>query len=165
MGVDIHMYVVKDKKVVADIATDIFDNFRNYEWFDNISRNEEPGAYEYFTSEYGISKQAPDEIVKESTDFGCYDRFSITVKDFINWFRRYRPDKDAGWVTTYEKWQYENYSKIPYEICHYLPENANINDMHFIEMVNVHEPARELYEYLMKDSIPMDADIVYWFDH
>ena len=165
MGVDIHMFIVKDKKVAADIATDLFDNFRNYEWFNNISGDEDPGAYEYFDPDYGISNQAPDEIVKESFEFGCYDRYNISVKKFVEWFRKYRPDVDAGWVTTYEKWQYESYGKIPHEICHYLPEDANINDMHFIEMINQHEPARELYEYLMDTPSLMDADIVYWFDH
>ena len=165
MGIDIHMFIVKDKKVLVDVAEEVFDNFRNYEWFDNISDEGDSRAYNSFPAKYGISPQAPDDKdFDKSNTFGYYGFKYINVLSFKLWFLTYRPDKDAGWVTTYEKWQYENFRIIPEDIFHCRPKDADPNDIHFIEFINHGEPSAELFEYLKNNDIDSSADIVYWFD-
>ena len=162
MGVDIHMYIVKDKEIVAD---DIFDG-RNTEWFNNLMQRGNNDEYDYLPVKWCISPMAPDDLKeKYKKEDGYYGFHCMKVEDFMKWFNKYRPDKDAGWVTTYEKWAYENKGEY-LEPSHYYPTNEEINprDIHFIEVINYHDCSRWLYKYIKENSIPMDADITYWFD-
>ena len=84
---------------------------------------------------------------------GYFDFRAIKVNDYINWFRKYRPDKDAGWVSTYDKWRIENKGYIPEDIDHYLDPEANPADMHFIEIEKKYDCAKWLYDYIIDNNI------------
>ena len=167
MGVDIHMHIVKDGKIVLK---DIYEG-RNGEWFDNIDPSSyftHNDNYIKFPSYLGISEQAPstDEFNEKKLDSLGYYHFSfVNVGEFRKWFEEYRPDIDAGWVNTYTKWRIENKGYIPDEVQRYLYEEDIIADMHFIEYTNEYEPSKRLYDFLDINKIDDDADITYWFDN
>lgn len=163
MGVDIHMNIVtKDGKYRCE---DIFDG-RNSEWFDNLCENYHSEFYQNFPRRHGIPEAVPESIGKDFTDEdSCYyDFYHINVGEFLEWFEEARPDIDAGWVSTYDKWLYEKKKIIP-EISHWLDEDANPYDYHFIEVENPWDCSKWLYEFIneRKDISPDDF-IVYYFD-
>ena len=155
------MYIVKNKKTLAE---DIFDG-RNSEWFNNLQKDGWDDTYNKLPSKYGFSEQCPDNITKNYKDeFGFYGFHYINVGDFREWFIKYRPDIDAGWVSTYDKWRIENKEYVPEDLQHYLDKDDNINDMHFVTVQNKYDCSKWLYEYLNEYNIPNDADIWYCFD-
>lgn len=161
MGKDIHIHIVQNKEY---IKKEIFDG-RNSEWFANLTRDGLDDCYDLLDIKYGLSPQAPEEIDKKSlTEDGYFDFYYINVKEFKDWFQKYRPDIDAGWVTTYDKWRIENKGYVPEDICHYLSEDDNPADMHFIEIVNQYDCSAWLSTYLVDHEIDDNADITYWFD-
>ena len=163
------MSIFKDKKCLAE---DIF-NGRNTEWFDNISGNSWDDVYEFLAIRYGVDeKNVTDEWIKEYTepdegDDRCYyySHCFIKVGDYIDWFRKHNPDLDAGWVTTYEKWAYENKGIVPDEIYHQRSNCEDPDDAHFIIIQKQYDCSRWLFEYLIEHNIPEDAVIQYCFDH
>ena len=105
MGRDIYMHIVENGCV---LKRDIFEG-RCSDWFDNLSNNGWDHSYDHLPVEYGISPESSEELKKEyNTEEGYYDFRYIKVSDFLNWFEKYRPDIEAGWVTTYEKWLIED---------------------------------------------------------
>lgn len=166
MGMDIHMNIVYNGEV---IAKDIFDG-RNTNWFLNLQGCDNDFGYSYLPTVVGVSPQATEEHYKayenriDNTYFGFY---YIKVKDFLKWFIKYRPDLEAGWVSTYDKWLVERkHAKLDdIEIYTYLPDDVNLNDMHFIEVEKEYENSDWLYHYLIDNKIPEDADINYYFDN
>ena len=161
MGIDIHMSIVKNKEYIAE---DIFDG-RNSEWFGNLQKEGWENEYDELPARCGYSDQSPaDYILKYTTERYYYGFFFINVKDFKDWFIKYRPDKDACWVTTYDKWRIENKGYIPENPQHYLSCEDNINDMHFVEIENIYDCSKWLYNYLIDNHISDDADIIYCFD-
>lgn len=88
----------------------------------------------------------------------------MKVSLFKAWFLAYRPDKDAAWVNTYDKWRIENKNYVPEDPKHYLDKDDDIRDMHFIEFEDEYNCSRWLYNYLEDNDIPLTADIVYCFD-
>lgn len=76
-----------------------------------------------------------------------YDFRCINIKDYFDWFRKYCPCTDAGWVTTYEKWLYDTKNIVP-EVSHYLDKDAVKEDTHFIEVMDDEEPGYWLYTHL-----------------
>ena len=102
MGVDIHLYICKDEKYIAE---DIFDG-RNSEWFQNMQKCGNDEVYDSLPLEHGISNQAPAEWNEYANKFGYYGFYYIKVGEFCDWFIAHRPDEDAGWVTRYEAWAY-----------------------------------------------------------
>ncbi len=167
MGVDIHMGIAsRDGKYIYD---EIFDG-RNYEWFGNISgdvRGMTGEVYQNFPRNSGIPDNAPKELVKvynEERDT-FYGFNYVKVADFLAWFSKVRPDTDAGWVTTYDKWLYEKKGIEP-EIKHYLSDEDNINDFHFIEVEDKWDCSKWLYDFLAEhgESINVEDYIVYYFD-
>ena len=162
MGVDIHLFLVKDKKMVRE--GNIF-NGRNSEWFANIQGNGDDDIYDTFpVYKYDVSDQAPDELIKKAHGDWYYGYRSIRVGDFKAWFEKHHPDKQAGWVTTYEKWRYEKQGVIPYDSKHHLDKDDIIEDWCFIEWEDPYDCSRWLYNYLIEGEIDDDADITYWFD-
>jgi hypothetical protein len=167
MGVDIHMGIAsRDGKYIYD---EIFDG-RNSEWFGNISgdvRGMTGEVYQNFPRNSGIPDKAPEELVKvynEERDT-FYGFNYVKVADFLTWFSKARPDVDAGWVTTYDKWLYEKKGVEP-EIKHYLSDEDNINDFHFIEVEDKWDCSKWLYDFLAEhgESINVEDYIVYYFD-
>lgn len=162
MGVDIHMYIVKNNEY---LAKNIY-NGRNSEWFGNLQGEGWNDEYDELPIKYGYSNQTPKDYKEQYNKNNYYYGFCyINVKDFKDWFIKYRPDKDAGWVTTYEKWKIAEKGWVPDDIKHSLDKNDNINDMHFIEIVDDYDCSKWLYNYCNDHSIPDDADIIYCFDN
>lgn len=162
MGMDIHMHLVQNGQY---IKKNIFDR-RDREWFSNLSGEGDDFEYNELSFYYGISPQSPKEInPEELIKKGYFNLFYINVKDFKEWFEKYRPDIDAGWVTTYDKWRIENKNYVPEYINHYLDKEDNINNMHFITITNPYDSSAWLYQYLIENEIPDEADITYWFDN
>lgn len=160
MGVDIHMNVVLGKKIVAK---SIFDG-RNSEWFDNLQLNNYDNEYDYLNIRFGFSPQIPDDMKKEGSDQFYYGHHYFNVGEFLSWFQKYRPDRDAGWVTTYDKWRIENKGYVPEDVQHFLYKEDNREDMHFVEFINPYDCSGWLYKYLINNNIDREADVTYWFD-
>lgn len=157
MGADIHIYVVKDKKVIAD---DLYDG-RHYEWFDNLTGRGNSEEYDHLETLYGISPQAPDEFNEKYTKENCYYGFYyISVGDFKKWYQKYQPCRKAGWASTWEAWAIENKGLVP----EYLSRYKEGDDQIFVEYTDLYEPSRHIYEYLMDNRIDDDADLTYFFD-
>ena len=164
MGMDMRLDIVQNKNY---IASDIFPG-RNSEWFNNMMQRGNNSLYDFLPVHGGNSPQVPDSWANyygSEDNRDCYfGNNYITVKDYMKWFEKYKPHIDAGWVTTYEKWEYETRGVEP-EVYHFLPDNANINDMVFIEVENKYDCSRWLYDYLLEHKIPLDADLQYCFDN
>lgn len=161
MGVDIHMNIVKNKEV---IAKDIFDG-RNSEWFNNLQGDGWANEYDHLPANYGFSDQTPDDIKEYYNKDWYYGFNSVNVGKFKKWFKKYRPDLEAGWASTYDKWRMENKGYIPEDLPIALDKDMNPADMHFIEYENLYDCSRWLNDYLVENNIPDDADIIYCFDH
>ena len=165
MGVDISMYIVKDKKDISNTSSSwgIFDG-RNSIWFNNLQQIGDNEIYNYLNIKPGISKQAPDDFSKyKNLDY--YGFNYISVKDFKDWFIKYRPDIDAGWISTYDKWRMEKKGYEPDYLPKYLDKDDDINDMHFVEYETIWDDCSIwLYNYLIDNKVPDEADITYWFD-
>ena len=163
MGVDIHMSVIgKDGEMKY---SEIFDG-RNTEWFDNITKNYHNDFYQNYPVRYELPEKVPEVIKNDHDDpDSCYyDFFHINVGDFLEWFEEARPDIDAGWVCTYDKWLYENKKIVP-ELNRWLDEDANPYDYQFIEVENPWDCSKWLYEYINEhEDITVDDFIVYYFD-
>ena len=93
-----------------------------------------------------------------------FDHRSVKVHDFLDWFTTYHPEIEAGWVTTYDRWRIFNKGYIPENPQHYLHEDDVMEDMHFVEYENPYDCSKWLYNYLIDNKVPDEADITYWFD-
>jgi hypothetical protein len=161
MGVDLHMSIFKNKECIAE---DIFKG-RNSTWFNNIMGKGNDEIYDSFPLKYGDSNETSEEWVRLHKDPGSYfGHHYINVKEFKDWFLKYRPDEDAGWVTTYEKWAYENKGIEPEYLKKELCKDDVIEDMHFIVVTNKYDCSAWLYCYLEDNDIPDDAVVQYCFD-
>ena len=160
MGVDIHMYICKDKSYIAE---DIFEG-RNSEWFGNMQKEGEDEVYDSLPLGFGISDQTPEDYSKEFEEY-CYGFYYINVKEFKDWFLEKRPDENAGWVTRYEAWVYEQKGIEPEYLRKELTKDDVIKDMKFITVTSKYDCSAWLYCYLVDNDIPDDATIQYCFDH
>lgn len=164
MGVDIHLSIISKEGEYK--FKEIYDG-RDYEWFDNITGDYHSEFYEHFPVRRGIPEHTPEDVVKHYTnedDFGYYDFCYVNVGEFLEWFYETRPDVDAGWVSTYDKWLYEKKKIIP-ELNQFLGEEDNPYDFHFIEVENPWDSSRWLYDYILEHKdITEDDFIVYYFD-
>lgn len=155
------MYIVKNKEY---IAKDIFEG-RNSTWFNNMMDRGNDEEYNYLPLRYGISDETPEDWAKHYEDRQSYfGHHYINVGEFKDWFLKYRPDRDAGWVTRYEAWVYENKGIIPEYLQKKLSHDDIIEDMEFITVINEYDCSNWLYTYLIDNDIPNDAIIQYVFD-
>ena len=170
MGVDITMHIVKNGEFIKN---DIFDG-RNYEWFDNISgRNITDVSYEHYPANHGVIRDAsviPNEWIDlyDYCEENYYYGFRyISVKDFRDWYIKYSPHIQAGWVTKYVKFlmDYKGYQpELGVDLFHYLSEGDIIEDMVWVTYENTYDCSKWLYRYLGENCIDNDAYIVYCFD-
>jgi hypothetical protein len=167
MGMDIHMSIVRNGKYVYK---DIFDG-RDTRWFNSLQMlGCGDDEYQDLPAASGIPYFAPEEIVNDYNSTGSYfGFFYITVRDYVKWFRTYKPHLDAGWVTTYDKWKMDNKGYIPEDPIHYLDKETLEmygNDLHFVSFEKKYDSSKWLYDYLMSDvEIENDDIIVYYFDN
>ena len=160
MGMDIHLYIAKDKEY---IARDIFDG-RNTEWFNNMMGDGNDEVYDSLPIKWGISDETPKTFSEEFKDW-CFGFRYLNVKEFKDWFLEKRPDEDAGWVTRYEEWAYLHKGIEPEYLRKELTKNDVIEDMRFITITNQYDCSAWLYCYLEDNDIPDDATLQYCFDH
>lgn len=157
------MSIIKDNKFIKE---NIFIG-RNSEWFSNLQGKGGKDEYDYFPSNWGIPKKAPKEIREDfdkANDYGYYDFHYIVAGAFCEWFNKYRPDLEAGWVSTYDKWRMEKKGYTPENPQHCLEPEDRIDDMHFVEYQDKYDCSLWLYNYLIDNEIYADAVIVYYFN-
>ena len=161
MGVDIHMYIIKEAEIVAE---NIYDG-RNSEWFNNLQLRGTSDLYDIFPAKYGIPEACSDEIKKDFDEKDYFGFHYLTVQEYIDWYNKQSPNFEAGWVSRYDAWQMEIGREFePYEYYHRLPEDANINDWIFMSWEKPYCNEKWLFNYLIKNKIDKDAIILYYFD-
>lgn len=159
MGTDIMLNIVQDGEQIKE---NLFDG-RNYDWFDKLQGNGYNEIDNLLPVHRGLPSQVPQCYKEMEESDECYIEFYyMNVKEFKIWFTQYRPDLDAGWITTYEKWLYETKNIIP-ELAHHLPTDVVTEDWHFIEVEDEYNNFLWLYNILMDENISDNADIVYYF--
>lgn len=162
MAADIHLSIISKEGEYR--CRDIYDG-RDSEWFDNLCGNYTNESYQNFPRRCGTPLLVPDDIKKaEEGDEGYFDFFHVNVGEFLEWFAEARPDIDAGWVSTYDKWLYERKKVVP-ELNRFLGEEDNPYDFHFIEIENPWDSSKWLYDFIFeRKDITVDDFIVYYFD-
>jgi len=171
MGVDIHMMLVRNGKVVVD---NVFEG-RNREWFDNITERGYGDEYETFPCRYGWADEL-EEVYNEYKEW-AYDFRTLSVVDFNEWFEKNRPDIDAGWVTKREAWLYVNKGIVPEYLAHTKSSCVANNtctiadeseymcpdDAEFITVVDEYDCSAWLYRWCVKNAEAGDQ-LIYCFD-
>lgn len=160
MGMDIHMSIVKDNKIVAE---DIFDG-RNSEWFRNMQGEGNDIEYEYLPLCFGVSPQAPEVLKNEYNEEYMFKQIYISVEKFKDWFSKYKPHLEAGWVRVYDKWAWDNKGIRFEEVRYTIPEGENPCEWCFVEYEKEYDCSHWLYDFLIENKVPDDADITYCFD-
>lgn len=166
MGVDMTMHIINSKGEF--VAEDIYSG-RNSEWFALMQGNKWDTIYESLPIHYNLPDRVPEKVRQHylnRMELGYYHFRYMKVEEFFDWFSKKRPDIDAGWVTTYAKWLYENKGILPDEVFYTLPEDARVEDFHFIEIHNSYDNSKWLYYYLATENKAVSNDdyIVYYFD-
>ena len=169
MGVDIHMFVVKENKELADIGDKVLDGMRNYEWFDELSGRGERPEYDILDSlmNYGIPKEATDEIKEYDNEMGYYGFRYINVGKLIGWYNECKPYVMFGYIPTimYHNLVEKNITPNSDDII-YDPENEDINSGKVVfARIPTNDPFDEIIDYIRKENIPSDATLVLFFDH
>lgn len=165
---DIHLHVIRGEEVIKE---NIFTG-RSAAWFDNLRKRGCQEEYDALPTSYGIPEVAP-ALIKAAwaykSDQNYFDFQYLLVREFLSWFRKYRPDRDAGWVTTYDKWRIENKGYIPEDPIRYLSKEVleeNGQDLNFVTFENPYDCSKWLYDYLMSyTEIEYNDIIVFYFDN
>ena len=168
MGVDIHMYIIRGNKMVAE---NIFDG-RNPDWFNNLQGKYSGNEYDTLPVSFGVPREIPSGLESaaiSSIDNCYYGHAYMVVQEFCEWFEKARPDRDAGWVTIREKWLIENKGHDPeIYIKPELDRNDILENMCFIEYKHEYDCSAWLYTYLKnkmeQGTIKKDDVIFYYFD-
>lgn len=171
MGMDIHMRLIK-KSTGFVIFDDLYDG-RNSEWFNNLIGSGYGEVYDKLFWEKGlpdcITEGTDFEAYHNSRDWGAFGFQWIPAQDYVEWYEVYRPQVDAGYVTEWENWAYENGRYNPFEsgIAHYIGDSANKDHYIFREFVNNYCPDTRVYDKitsLVNEDIN-DCIIFMWLDH
>lgn len=92
----------------------------------------------------------------------------VNAQTYLQWFQLYRPDIDATWISTYDKWLYEKKGIKPQKITK-LPKDANATDDYsFQPIADLSNPHYMLIEILMEpteDNILKDAFLAFNFNY
>ena len=168
MGADIYMSLI-DKE--GNMAIDNLYDTCNYDWFDNICGCMCDFEYSYLPTECGLPKKVPKKIreaYEKRGEWGYTDFCYMNVAEYIYWFRKYRPDRKAGWVNMYDKWRIEKKNWIPEsdQVLLSLDGVENREDYYFVEYEDEECPDVIIINRLI-DSITAFNDyyIVYYFSH
>lgn len=168
MGVDIHLNVIKSDGTVI-LSEDDFPYFRCRAWFDKImGRCGYDEIYSRLRWADSSDVVIPVEIAQRIKEEGYYGLTVIKISDFINWYNAYKPNIDAGWVTTYDKWLWETKNIYPsdyYKSLDSLGPDINMRDYHFIEL-----PTEDDCSCIIKETLDEKLDekndtyLVFYFD-
>ena len=179
MGMDMTLHIIdKDGNY---IDKDIFDG-RNSEWFGNFRGNGigSDSTYDYWHPEDGIPENCPEDIktlyddctrpLEENENawdresYGYYGFCYASVGDWFKFVEQHHPEKEAGWATRYEEFQYRvkgiEYEDLPY----FLDKDDNINDYVWVEYDKKYDCSMWLYKLLKMSAVPETAYLVYYFD-
>ena len=169
MSVDIHMKLVHKNGTM--IHNNLFDG-RNSEWFDNLQGHgwDESGVYDALNLllQCGLPEQATDEDRRNINELGYYNPYHINLKDYLEWFVKYKPEVDAGWFSTYDCWRIDNKHWYPHDegIKHYLDNDDNIHDWHFREVIDPYNCDAAVIRELPEETQnhPEDYILYFYFD-
>lgn len=164
MGMDIHVHVVN--KNGEYIKKNLFDG-RNRMWFQKIDHEED--EYDYVKWIYDYEAEfVPVEVKKvfRSDEYSGYFGFkAVKVADLLNWYDRYRPDVDAGWIRRYDKWRWENKATAPDEIYHYFDESMNVNDWVWVEnLPKEDECIKVIIDQIDNNQVNPNDYVIMYFD-
>ena len=171
MGIDIHMSLVK-KSTGFVIFDNLYDG-RNSEWFNNLIGR----GYDEVYSKLSWNVGCPDCITEgegyeawcKPAEYGGYGFQWIPAKEYIDWYEKYRPYLDAGYLTEWENWAYEHnrYDPFKHEIRHYLADGDRKENYIFREFIDKGCPDIHVYKQII--PIPYenieDCIIYMWLDH
>ena len=172
MGVDIHMFVIKDNEILKD---DMFDG-RNSEWFNNLSGTSisDPTYHELCRHSGWKNINCPEELYKEycepqEGDNICYfyGHTAIKVGDFLDWFYDYCPDKKAGYAPRYIAWLASEKNIMPSndDVRQYVSKaEIEEEDLVWFEYTDKYEPSIDIAEQINNFQCPRDAWIIFCFD-
>ena len=165
MGMDITLRILdKNGKFLTE---DIYDG-RNREWFNNMSgKYITDEAYSHLPLGYGTLDFFPNEWLEMEQDRDYFDFRYISVKEYRNWYMKYNPSYQAGWVNRYTEFlmKYKGYTpEYGIDLYQELDKEDVIEDMVWVEFNAEYDNSTWLYNYLNENNIPNDAWIVYCFD-
>ena len=165
MGMDITLRILdKNGKFLTE---DIYDG-RNREWFNNMSgKYITDEAYSHLPLGYGTLDFFPNEWLEMEQDRDYFDFRYMSVKEYRNWYMKYNPSYQAGWVNRYTEFlmKYKGYTpEYGIDLYQELDKEDVIEDMVWVEFNAEYDNSTWLYNYLDENNIPNDAWIVYCFD-
>ena len=164
MGMDIWVNVVN--KNGEYVKKDLFDG-RNRTWFCKINDEEDEYAYVNWIYEYDLGFVPTDvkEIFNSEEYTGYFGFKAVKVADLLNWYDRYRPDVDAGWIRKYEKWQWENKGIAPEGIYHYYDNEMNLNDWVWVEnLPKEDECIKVVIDQIDNNQVNPNDYVIFYFD-
>lgn len=164
MGLDMICYI-RNKEGVN--LTDNLVDFRDSEFFCEVMGEGDRIEYQILSdimvyNEELFSKEQEEEkeARKEGYTAGNYGFKAISVKDFKEWFNKYKPYKRAGYVPRYDYWLYVTKGIVPYEdkVEFYVSkEEIEERDLVFLEyfkddfMTELNSKVTELCDNYVKD--------------
>lgn len=172
MGADIHMRLIR-KSTGFVVLDDLYDG-RCQEWFNNLIGRGYNEVYSKLSWRIGlpdcITEGEDFEVYQNPCDYGGYGFQWIPAKEYIDWYKKYRPHVDAGYLTEWEDWAYENgrYNPFDHGIAHYIADDARRNNYIFREFIDEGCPDTAVFKQIT--SLPEYEDIedciIYmWLDH
>ena len=160
MGMDITLRLLdKNGKFLTE---DIYDG-RNREWFNNMSgKYITDEAYSHLPLGYGTLDFFPNEWLEMEQDRDYFDFRYISVKEYRNWYMKYNPSYQAGWVNRYTEFlmKYKGYTpEYGIDLYQELDKEDVIEDMVWVEFNAEYDNSTWLYNYLDENNIPNRIDV------
>lgn len=158
------MSIIRDGEYVKK---EIFDG-RDSEWFDNLCGKGWDNVYDILPVEDGLPDLCPEQIREDKMENGYFCFRWIPVVDMIKWLEDKKPWIDAGWATTYEKWNYETRGIIDKDGLPHFKPNDNNEPYYFIQYEKRYDCSKWLFDYLTKEY-PQGSEgndiLIYYFDY
>ena len=167
METKMHMYLATTEKGI--ISEELYKGHCS-EWIDTFrgcgSRVEYDILKDYCKSHWGDFPEC--KFTKKENVYFCHH--AITVKDYIDWYQKYKPYLDAGWVRKYDAWCYNHKGIIPELIEHHWPSYP-VEDVEWIEINDSNCLDTYIYKKICgflndnyKNQIPEDLYLIWCFN-
>ena len=161
MGIDIHVMVVRN----ATIVIPEMDLGRSYEWFSKLRYEE--NEYGYLHWSYNPEDEAIPPEVRADIEKGYWGLKFCNVAEFVNWFYKYRPDIDAGWIRKKDAWLLDKKEIVPDSYCDTLEDDCIVADWEFREFPSTCDYAEDIVKEI--ESRPFlnreQSYLVFYFDN
>lgn len=164
MGLDMICYI-RDKNGVN--LTDNLVDFRDSTYFTEVMGQGIKVEYQVLSDKmcydeklFAKEQEEEKETREEGYSTGNFGFKAISVKDFKDWFNKYKPYHKAGYVKRYTAWLYQKKGIAPYEdnVVHYATkEEIEDEDLVFLEYMEddfateLYTKVNELCENYIKD--------------